>query len=57
MLTYELFPVADGFGYRIFSDGNIIIQQDYAPDSPGFVEMTVDEATSEARVVIARIEG
>lgn len=57
MLTYELFSVEDGFGYRILSDGNTIVQQDYAPDKPGFVVMTNDAAIFEAQVVIARIEG
>ena len=57
MLKYELFPVEGGFGYRILSDGNTIVQQDYAPDKPGFVAMTSEEAASEAQIVIARIEG
>ena len=57
MLKYELFPVEGGFGYRILSDGNTIVQQDYAPDEPGFVVMTSEEAASEAQIVIARIEG
>lgn len=57
MLQYELFAVQDGFGYRILSDGNTIIQQDYAPDKPGFVVMTFEEASSEAQTVLARIEG
>ena len=57
MLKYELFSVEGGFGYRILLDGNTIVQQDYAPDKPGFVVMTSEEAVFEAQVVIARIEG
>ena len=56
MYQYELFAVEDGCGYRILSDGNTIVQQDYAPDKPGFVVMTNEEAISEAKIVLARIE-
>ena len=56
MLTYELFPIEGGFGFKILQDGNTIIYQEYSPDRDGFNIMTEEEATLMASIVLERVK-
>lgn len=56
MYEYELFPVENGYGYKILHNGNVIQVQEYMPRVSGFVVMSEDEAKAEALVLIARLD-
>ena len=44
MYTKELFPVEDGFGYRVLKDGTLVVVQDYQPGVEGFQVMSKTKA-------------
>lgn len=57
-LTYQLFTVADGFGYHVTSDDGISlnVRQEYAPGVPGNVVMSEAEAHAHAQALITERE-
>lgn len=57
MYTYEIYNVDGGYAFNIMCDGNVIITQEYLPDAEGYVAMTENQATHNAKTIINRIEG
>ena len=56
MITYNIFEIKEGFGYKILLNDNPIIVQEYDPDEPGFVLMSREMAEIKAKMILERIE-
>jgi hypothetical protein len=57
MHKIEIYVRKNGaFGYRIYEDGAIRIEQPIAPGLPGFVAMTEAEAAAYAAADVAALE-
>ena len=55
MYTFKTYEVDGGYGFCIMADGNVIITQDFKPDEPGFVSMTLEEAAFGVNAVLERL--
>lgn len=53
---YEIYDSEYGKGFKIYKDGNLLIDQPFKPGVPGFQGMTEQEAIQEAQNMINYLE-
>ncbi len=55
--SYQVFPVANGWGYRILLDNTVFVQQEQIPAVQGFAFFqTKQDAANTAKLVIQKMK-